>query len=158
MLSTPSMTACCCNSSRRSRRGTNAQVALGRHVLLVVGLLLTTKQFAQIANQRTIAVPANKLLASQYVILNPCSDTPGSQIALDVAREQRDVLIDGVDIGRVVEDAGRAADVEDGAPVAAGGHVVGEHAGQGEDRVQCRTQRGRVVLQYLGMRREVLVS
>ena len=153
LLSPPSLAACCCNGSRRSRRGTNAQVALGRHILLVVVglpavLVATSKQFAQTPDQRTIAIASTQPLASQYVILNPCPDTPGSQIALDVAREQRDVLIDGVGIGRVVEDAGRAADVEDGPPVPARGHVVGEQAGQGEDRVEGRAQCGRVVLQY----------
>lgn len=81
------------------------------------------------------------------MILNPCPDASGSQIAIHSARKQGDVGIEGGNVGRVVEDAGRAADVEDGPPVAARGHVVGEEAGQGEDGVQCRTQRRGVILQ-----------
>ena len=94
-----------------------------------------------------MAIASTQPLASQDVVLNPCPDAPGAQIPLHVAREQGNVLIDGVGIGRVVEDAGRAADVEDGPTVAARGHVVGEEAGQGEDRVQGGAQRRCVILQ-----------
>ena len=147
MLFSPSLVAYCSN---RSRRGTNVRVAFGCHILLVVGLLTlllaTSKQFAQTANQR--AVPATRFLPLlQNVILYPCPDASGSQIAIHSARKQGDVGIEGGNVGRVVEDAGRAADVEDGAPVAARGHVVGEETGQGEDGVQCRTQRRGVILQ-----------